>query len=332
MIAEHNISNLVWKSFVDNHPNGNIFQTPEMYEVYKNTVNNEPVFLAVTENNEVLGVLLGVIQKEISGLFGVFTSRCIVTGGPLIKDNNPEVLALLLEEFTTVLKNKTIFSQFRNLWEWNSLISVFKDHGFKYDPHLDILINIDRPENEIWDSLHSKARNKIRLAEKAGLKFEIIEPNKVNISIIYEILKEVYGKAKIPLADISLFEKAVDMLGPNNHIKIFGALKDKKIIGFRLGLLYKDLIYDWYAGSFSSYYNEHPNDFLPFKTMAWGQKNGYRVFDFGGAGKPNQPYGVRDHKMKFGGELLEFGRFEKIHKPILMEIAKFGLQIYKKVK
>ena len=332
MIAEHNISNLVWKSFVDNHPNGNIFQTPEMYDVYKNTVNNEPVFLAVTENNEVLGVLLGVIQKEISGLFGVFTSRCIVTGGPLIKDNNPEVLARLLEEFTTVLKNKTIFSQFRNLWEWNSLISVFKDHGFKYDPHLDILINIDRPENEIWDSLHSKARNKIRLAEKAGLKFEIIEPNKENIRIIYEILKEVYSKAKIPLADISLFEKAVDMLGPNNHIKIFGALKDKKIIGFRLGLLYKDLIYDWYAGSFSSHYNDHPNDFLPFKTMAWGQKNGYRVFDFGGAGKPNQPYGVRDHKMKFGGELLEFGRFEKIHKPVLMEIAKFGLQIYKKVK
>jgi len=27
----------LWSAFVYNHPNGNIFQTPEMYEVYKHT-------------------------------------------------------------------------------------------------------------------------------------------------------------------------------------------------------------------------------------------------------------------------------------------------------
>ncbi|HOF07520.1 MAG: hypothetical protein WBH72_02770 [Bacteroidales bacterium] len=36
-----------WSSFVYDHPNGNVFQTPEMYEVYENTKNYEPIFLAV---------------------------------------------------------------------------------------------------------------------------------------------------------------------------------------------------------------------------------------------------------------------------------------------
>lgn len=35
-----------WADFVYNHPHGNIFQTPEMREVYKRTKNYEPITLA----------------------------------------------------------------------------------------------------------------------------------------------------------------------------------------------------------------------------------------------------------------------------------------------
>jgi len=38
-------------SFVYDHPNINVFQAPEMYEVYKNTKNYEPVFLAAVDEN-----------------------------------------------------------------------------------------------------------------------------------------------------------------------------------------------------------------------------------------------------------------------------------------
>jgi serine/alanine adding enzyme len=43
-----------WSKFVYNHPQGNIFQTPEMAEVYKRTKNYVPITLAVfdTTNNE----------------------------------------------------------------------------------------------------------------------------------------------------------------------------------------------------------------------------------------------------------------------------------------
>ena len=60
-------------------------------------------------------------------------------------------------------------------------------------------------------------------------------------------------------------------------------------------------------------------------------KNQLNYFDFLGAGKPNEDYGVRDFKAKFGGDLVENGRFEKIHKPMQFTIAKIGLNIIQKL-
>jgi len=101
------------------------------------------------------------------------------------------------------------------------------------------------------------------------------------------------------------------------------------MIGFRAVLCYKDLIYDWYAGSSDNNLDKYPNDFLPWKIMEWGHNNGYRIFDFGGAGKPGVPHGVRDYKLKFGGKLVEFGRFENIHNRLLLKIGKLSLLLYR---
>jgi len=48
-----------WSEFVLDHPQGNIFQTPEMAEVYRRTKNYEPVTLAAidTINVKILAFL-----------------------------------------------------------------------------------------------------------------------------------------------------------------------------------------------------------------------------------------------------------------------------------
>ena len=56
-----------WSEFVYNHPQGNIFQTPEMAEVYKRTKNYELISLAVldTKNDEILAVLQAVVKLRL---------------------------------------------------------------------------------------------------------------------------------------------------------------------------------------------------------------------------------------------------------------------------
>jgi lipid II:glycine glycyltransferase (peptidoglycan interpeptide bridge formation enzyme) len=61
--------------------------------------------------------------------------------------------------------------------------------------------------------------------------------------------------------------------------------------------------------------------------MKYAIDNRLQHFDFMGAGNPNQPYGVRDYKEKFGGKLVEHGRYRKITKPFLFILGKISLKI-----
>ena len=61
-----------------------------------------------------------------------------------------------------------------------------------------------------------------------------------------------------------------------------------------------------------------------FEESGFNDDYGFNQFDFGGAGKPNQHYGVRDYTLKFGGKLVNFGRYEIVHKKHLFKIGKIG--------
>jgi len=321
-----------WTDFVFNHPFGNIFQTPEIYEVYKNTKYYEPIAVFAYDNKGIVGVLLGVIQKEYKGFIGYLTSRCIVFGGPLVRDNESKIIDLLLINFNKIVKNKAIYSQFRNLFNLADHKATFKKNGFYYSSHLNIHIDLNQDLEIYWKSLKSKLRQNIRKAEKNEIKFDHINTLE-ELYTGYKILLEVYKQAKLPVPDFSLFSNTFNSLRNKGYAAFFKAHKNGYIVGVRFVLIYKNLVYDWYAGSRKEFYKSNPNDFLPYKVIEWGIKNpDYNTFDFGGAGKPNVKYGVREHKLKFSRKLFQPGRFEKIYNPVLYNFAKTGFKIWKKVK
>ena len=323
-----------WSDYVYNHAKGNIFQTPEMFHVYKQTKNYKPKITIAFEKEKIVGVLLSVIQKEYKSLPGLFTTRCIVFGGPLVDNKDPNIIEKILQAHNEMIKNKAIYSQFRNLFYLKDLENIFSKFGYHYEPHLDIHIDLNQNIEQYWDTRKSKLRQKIRKAKKNNIDFnEIHSENELRQA--YAILEEVYDNAKLPLPDFSLFQNAFKILKdePNKYVAFFKAEKGDQMIGTRFVLLFRNTIYDWYAGSKKEFYKYYPNDFLPYKVLEWGMNDqNYDIFYFGGAGKPNVPYGVRDHKLKFGNNLVELGRFEKIHQPVLYKIAKLGFYIYQLLK
>ena len=318
-----------WSEFINNHPNGNIFQTPEMYKVYENTKNYEPILIAVEDdNNEILGILLAVIQKEHAGLLGKLSSRAIIWGGPVIKNDDLEVLDFMLSEYNKLIKKKAIYSQFRNLWECNDAEKeVFEKNGYKFEEHLDIIHDLTKPIYEHLMQMHKGRRKNIRRAIRYGLELKKID-NKKELIESLELIKDTYKRVQLPMPDDSLFISAFEILQAQGFVKFFKASFEDRTIGVRFVFCYNNLIYDWFAGAHENFIDKYPNDFLPWKVMEWGHENGFNTFDFGGAGKPNIPYGVRDYKLKFGGELVNWGRFEKVHKSALMKIGKFGFKMY----
>jgi lipid II:glycine glycyltransferase (peptidoglycan interpeptide bridge formation enzyme) len=172
-------------------------------------------------------------------------------------------------------------------------------------------------------------KKNIKKSQRSEVTIEEIE-DQSNIRIFYNFLVEVYHDVKVPHADISLFESIFDVLQPKGMAKFHLAKHNGKYIGGRLSFIYKKVIYDEYAGVPGKYKKLYPNALLNWHVMQWGSENGYNIFDFGGAGKPNVEYGVRNFKRQFGGELVNYGRYRKEYSAIKMKIAEICFQIYKK--
>jgi lipid II:glycine glycyltransferase (peptidoglycan interpeptide bridge formation enzyme) len=69
-----------------------------------------------------------------------------------------------------------------------------------------------------------------------------------------------------------------------------------------------------------------------YAAMEYALLNGMALFDFMGAGSPDEAYGVREFKSRFGGEEVEHGRFILILNPIMYSVGKIGLKILAKIK
>ena len=146
----------------------------------------------------------------------------------------------------------------------------------------------------------------------------------------YRLLRETYRRAHVPVPHPSLFEAAFDVLLPRGMIKFVIARVGPVAVACSAELLYKDTIYGWYGGSDRSYSSYIPNDLLMWNVLEWGARNGYHVYDFGGAGKPEEAYGVRAFKAKFGGELVNFGRYVCVHSGVRLSISKLAYRAYQK--
>lgn len=322
-----------WSKFVNNHACGNIFQLPEMKGVYRRTKNYDSISLAaVDENGEILALMQACVIKKMEGFLESFTSRSIIQGGPLFVDNEKgrEAVLFLIDEYNRKSQKCALYSEIRNLYDVSESISLFEHCGYVFEDHLNYLVDLDRKEKEAWMSIHRSMRKNIKKSQKKGVIIKEIT-SKSQIKIFYGFLEDVYQNAKMPLVDVTHFEAIFDILVPKGMAKFHLAEHEGVYIGGRVSLIHRDMIHAYFAGVPKRYKRLYPNSLLNWEIMRWGVENGYHTFDFGGAGKPNKDYGVRDFKQQFGGMLVNYGRYKKIHSPIKLKMAKKGFEIYRRI-
>lgn len=317
LVRCENIDRHEWSVFLINHPAGNIFQTPEYYDLMKSVPGYEPLGAALVINDDVNGILTGVIIRDQSRLLRNLTARAVVIGGPVIHDWFGLGTFFLIDDFYAHTWKKVLFSQYRNLHDTSGIAPVFRDEKYRYDDHLDIHIRLDRAPDEILASFHPTRRKQIGRGYRRGLKVDCdVKPDDDLTMECWSLLRATYRKAGLPVPPAELLRNASGILGPEKF-RLFTARAGEKLAAFRMVLTYKDCVYDWYAASDPVHNDKYPNDILPWEVMRWGSLKGYNTFCFGGAGKPGKRYGVRDHKLKFGGSLVNYGRYERIHRPLL---------------
>jgi lipid II:glycine glycyltransferase (peptidoglycan interpeptide bridge formation enzyme) len=321
-----------WRHFVEGNPQGNIFHTPEMFQVFNSAKNHRPELWAVKNDRRILALLLPVQVTIIGNLLRRFTTRSVAYGSVLyVKGTEGQKgLALLLETYTREVKGAPIFTELRNLSDLHAIKPILSDYGFVYEDNLNYLIDLKRPPEAIMQSFGRSTRKKLRRALKRG-EVVVEEVKELDqIAACYDLLSLSYRSAQVPLADRSLFEAAFDLLYPKNMIRFTLARVDQTPVATVVDLLYKDTVYGWYGGLDRAYGFYMPNELLHWHIFQWGAEKGYHLFDFGGAGKPDEDYGVRDFKAKFRGQLVCYGRNTYVHKPRVLRMSALAYKLLRK--
>ena len=324
----------IWRSFIKYQTSGNIFHTPEMFEVFRRAHGHLPqLFAALNDDGQLLALLTPVQVTLHNGILRRLMTRSIAYGGALYEHNENGKVALgdLLRECTRKTKSQVLFTELRNLSDMNTIKDTLSDCGYVYEEHLNYLIDISISPEQVMQNIGSRTRKNIRHGlRKGNVVIEQIR-RLSQLDDWYELVKKSYTAVRVPLADISLFQAAYEILSPKGMARFYLARIGSAYVAATAELPYKDVIYGWYSGVDRNYASEYPGELLMWEILRWGSENGYKVYDFGGAGKPDEKSGVRDFKAKFGGQLVCYGRNTKIHSPQLIKVSKLGYKVYRKL-
>ena len=315
--------------FLASCPGFHYFQSPRFFDVCRSSPKLTPGYVIARQHSVLVGVLLYFRQVQISQPVASFLSaRTLIWGGPVARHSAPAVVDGLLRFY---LKNNpvTLYTQIRNLSDTSAYTDLFVRYGFRYDPHLTIHIDLTRSETDLWQDVSTKRRNQIRRAQKEGCVAEE-QTSLPALRASYAILEEVYQRARLPLPSLSHFEALYQQADERSGLRLFTVSWQGKVIGCMFCLAYGTWLFDYYAGAYSHYYKKYPNDLLPWWVFTWAQKKGFTHVDFGGAGKPGIPYGVRDYKKQFGGELVSYGRYERVEYPRLFALVSKAFRLWQR--
>lgn len=347
-----------WKRMVARTPISSWFQTPEAYDFFAGLPEEfRPFVAALARTNEakneqlLRAVCVGYITVEQNPLKQFFTRRAIIIGGPaLAADCTCEEVALLMEKVKSCIKELggAIYIETRNFNDYSPWRKGFERAGFTYEEHNNFHINTDtfRPirdsEGQGSDIVYEKVmngsmgKNRIRDIKTSFRDGAIVidHPTIEQVREYYGILRSLYTtKVKTPLFPFSFFEALYHH--PDGRFIMVGLPKKNdciEIIGGTVCVALKDkCLYEWFvAGRDGEWKSVFPSSVATYAGIRYAAENDMPRFDMMGAGKPGDAYGVRDFKARFGGALVEHGRYTCVCKLSLYQIGSLGVKLLKK--
>lgn len=316
-----------WRKLLVESPYASPFQTPDFYNIYDSSENCDADVFVVDDNGVYQALLLVTVQHEL-GLKAYFSRRAIVYGGLLcLPDVNASFLSRLMLHITSFYQGKIIYLEVRNNFNYKAYIPSFSKANFAYVPWLNI--KFDNENGVLVRQLMSKSRQRqLNKALRNGAKWRVASCNE-DLKAFYVILSHLYRtKVKKPLPTLSFF------LELNNSAIAQCLVVEYKgvIIGGAMLLFDSHSVYEFYICGLDKWCNEaQPSVMAMWAMVEYAKQNQITQIDLMGAGQPDIPNSVRDFKLKFGGDLVEYGRFLYVFNPFLYKLGSLYLSLKQKI-
>lgn len=328
VIVNKEISQSAWNELLLSSSFSTPFQTIEFYDFINSIPGYTAIALAIEDSGKLCSLVVATIQKE-KGIKGYFSRRAIIYGGPVIHKDECTTLHVLLNVLNRRLQGQVIYMETRNFHDYNNYKNTFVEHGWHYTPYLNFRLNCTSHEMA-WNQLNTNRKRQINKALKNGVSIKEAA-SLADVKKFYDILKNLYDtRIKKPLPAIAFFE-AFYKADVGKYLLVH--FNDRIVGGIMCPMLNGKAVYEFYIGGLDQEYKEvSPSVMATWAAIDYGYKNGFQYFDFMGAGKPDESYGVREFKEKFGGELVEYGRFIKINNKFLYNLGVATLSLMKRMR
>lgn len=308
----------------------NWFQTDECLKFYGSLTFVEPFECSVERDGNTKGRIVGYIQKDGGRLKSFLSRRAIINGGPMLaEDITDSELETLLCKCRQLLKGNVIYAETRNFEDYGKFKGAFERCGWNYEPHYNFHIDTSSPET-VDEHLGKSRKRDIRTSLRDGAS--VSEAAGIEeLQELYGILQKLYAtKVKTPLFPFEFFEKL--FLSPWG--KVFVVRYEGHVVGGTVCACGEDTVYEWFAcGEDGVAKSVFPSTLATYAGIRYAAEHGFKRFDMMGAGAPGDGgYGVRDFKAKFGGTLVEHGRFKCVLNRPLYLVGTLGVRILKKLK
>ena len=265
-----------------------MFHCVEWKEVVEEIFGQPGIYLYAEEEGIFRGIL--PLFSINSFLFGkcLISTAFAVYGGILA--DNPEAERALFEEARKITdKKNAAYLELRNKKKRN-LDLPFKDLYYFFT--LDLCSD---PE-VIWKQMRKRNRNILRKGIKSGLTCSfngIGTPLPEELNRFYELFCYCQRALGTPVLSLAFFRKLLNIFP--NQTAIFSAKYEGKIISSLFVFFHKNTVLPYYIGYDSAYLKYAPNNYLLWKVIQYGCRNGFKEYDMGRSRQGTGSYEFKRH-------------------------------------
>lgn len=287
-----------------------------------------------SSDDDLPSIELQFARKQASGQ--TIAQSC-AAGAESQQDSSQKHASLTKNSKNIFKRYAPIYIESRNFNDYSKWKGASAAAGFEYKEHLNFHVDC-RDKEAMWERMSENRHRQVRKAQATVECLTNEGISELEVREWYEILKELYRtKVKTPLWPLEFFLEAYRQgVGKFLLVKHEG-----KVIGGSMVVMserVKELgnegtVYEWFeCGLNGEYKEQYPSVMATWAGMTLANEAGCARYDMMGAGEPGVPYGVRDFKSEFGGELVKHGRFLCVNKPMLYQIGKLGVKLLKHIR
>ena len=219
-----------------------------------------------------------------------------------------EAFKLIHEKIVKYCRKRALYVEYRHFGQCTIYNAQCTMH-YKSLPWWNIYHDIEAKE-DVTEKMKRDKRRQLKQSFEAGVEV-VLEPTREQIVEWYGLLQRLYRRIHRPLPSVNVFLRLKELgIG-----RVFVVVYNGRIVSGSTVLCCAiddcRVFYEWYRASVDERIEGvYPSVVATWQALSLAAERGGR-FDFMGAGPRNREYGVRDFKLKFGGELTEEYRYRK---------------------